>query len=86
MPDLARRNVDYAGGLLIQGSSNVFVEGSGVVRVGDLVQPHGSHVAPITITQGSSKVFVDGNAVCRVGDRASCGHTISSGSSKISVG
>ena len=35
MPGIARNGVDIAGGVAIEGSSNVKVNGSGVVRIGD---------------------------------------------------
>ena len=42
MPGIARDEAeDFAGGALIEGSSNVFAEGRPVVRVGDLVASHG---------------------------------------------
>ena len=42
MPGVARdAGTDAAGGALIQGSGNVFVEGKPVVRIGDAVAGHG---------------------------------------------
>ena len=35
MPGIARKNIDIAGGVAIEGSQNVFVNGIGVVRAGD---------------------------------------------------
>ena len=87
MPGVLRKNTDIAGGVIIAGSSKVFADGLGVVRIGDAVAPHspgGSHNSS-TMAQGSSKVFADGIAVCRSGDAATCGHTGSPGSSKVIV-
>jgi uncharacterized Zn-binding protein involved in type VI secretion len=77
MPGIARDNgKDIAGGVLIQGSSNVFVNGKPAVRKGDLVATHGKppHAGP-KMVGSSSSVFVNGKGVCRAGDAASCGHT-----------
>ena len=79
MPGIARDDgQDVAGGALIQGSSNVFVENKPVVRIGDAVAGHGRspHNSP-TMSAGSGNVFANGIGVCREGDAASCGHTAS---------
>lgn len=56
-----------------ESSSNVFVEGVGVVRLGDTMNPHSTptnkckpHSPPLA--SGSPNVFVNGVAVGRVGD------------------
>jgi uncharacterized Zn-binding protein involved in type VI secretion len=73
--EILRKNIDYAGGLIIGGSTNVFVNGVGVVRIGDQVSPHGRDIHSSSVmAQGSSSVFVNGISVCRVGDLATCGH------------
>ena len=41
MPGIARNGQDVAGGVAIQGSSNVNVNSKGVVRLGDNVASHG---------------------------------------------
>lgn len=81
MPGIARANQDSAGGLVIEGSPNVFVENKPVVRVGDHIQGHGDspHDNPV-MAQGSPNIFVNGIAVCRAGDLASCGHPVSGSS------
>lgn len=81
MPAILRQNIDYAGGLIIGGSTNVFVNGAGVVRLNDQVASHGSgpHGSAI-MAAGSSTVFCNGLPVCRVGDPATCGHTGTGGS------
>ena len=86
MPGIARdAGTDVAGGAIIQGSSNVFANGSPVARVGDAVAGHGrgSHRSPV-MAAGSSNVFANGIAVCRAGDPATCGHP-ASGSSNVFV-
>jgi len=78
-----RATVDYAGGLILTGSPNVFINGKPVVRVGDVVSPHGSgsHGSAVMAT-GSATFSVNGIPVCRVGDLASCGHVGSPGSTQ----
>lgn len=75
MPGVTRKSADSAGGTLIAGSSNVFVDGNPVVRIGDAIAGHGDspHDSPV-MAAGSGTVFVNGIAVCRAGDAASCGH------------
>jgi len=70
------------------GSSNVFVNGVGVVRKGDAVESHTfappacpSHT-PGLVTF-SPNVFVNNLNLGRLGDRYDCGATISSGSSNV---
>jgi uncharacterized Zn-binding protein involved in type VI secretion len=72
MSNILRKNIDFAGGLIVTGSPNVFVNGASVVRIGDTVNSHGDHSTSSMIT-GSSKVFVNGVGLCRAGDVASCG-------------
>jgi uncharacterized Zn-binding protein involved in type VI secretion len=85
MPSLLRKNLDYAGGLIITGSDNVFVNGYGIVRVNDTVASHSGHNTTYMIS-GSSKVFANGRAVCRVGDLAACGHSGTGGSQNTTTG
>ena len=42
MPGILRQNQDTTvdGALIIEGSSNVFINGKGAVRIGDHIQPH----------------------------------------------
>jgi uncharacterized Zn-binding protein involved in type VI secretion len=81
-------------GIIDQGSTNVFVNGRGAVRVGD----SDTHTEPIfldigficvdhTVTVGSAstKVFVNGRGLARVGDTFS-GELISTGSSNVFSG
>ena len=86
MPGIARKNIDIAGGVAIEGSQNVFVNGEGVVRIGDKVASHGlsPHTPTPPMIEGSSNVFVNGIGVVRAGDKANCNHNIT-GSSNVSV-
>jgi uncharacterized Zn-binding protein involved in type VI secretion len=86
MPGIARdAGVDVAGGLVIQGSGNVFADTKPVVRIGDAIAWHGKgpHASPV-MSQGSSNVFANNIAVSRAGDVATCGHPVS-GSSDVFV-
>jgi uncharacterized Zn-binding protein involved in type VI secretion len=86
MSGIARIGADAAGGTIITGSTDTFVNGAGVARIGDVIQPHGDgeHQNSVLIT-GSSTVFVNGIPLCRAGDISSCGHP-TSGSSDTSAG
>jgi uncharacterized Zn-binding protein involved in type VI secretion len=81
-----RKGLDTAGGVLIQGSPNVFVNGAASVRIGDAVAGHGNspHSSPRMVT-GSSSVFINKISACRRGDRASCGHR-ATGSFNVFIG
>lgn len=86
MPGATRKQIDSAGGRLIQGSPNVFVNGQPLVRKNDKVMSHGrqKHSQPYMI-EGSSTVFCNGKPVCREGHLASCGHK-ATGSSDVFIG
>lgn len=86
MPGITRKDIDTAGGVLLQGSSNVFVNGRSMVRIGDAVQGHspGVHSNPVMV-QGSSSVFCNRTPVCRAGHQASCGHP-ATGSVNVFIG
>lgn len=86
MPGIARKDTDTAGGTIVGGSSDVFIENKGAVRIGDAVTGHGlgKHAGPKMET-GSGTVFVNGIAVCRAGDTADCGHA-ATGSGTVSAG
>ena len=87
MPGISRNGQDVAGGVAIQGSSNVNVNSKGVVRLGDKVASHGiaPHSPTPPMTSSSSTVKVNSIGVVREGDSASCGHTIS-GSNNVNAG
>jgi len=66
------------------GSSDVFVEGIGVVRIGDAMLAHPyvpcgcpSHAPPLTVA--SAYVYANGIRIGRIGDLYTGGHVISSG-------
>ena len=86
MPGVARKTVDTAGGVAIEGSENVFVNGESVVRIGDRVTSHGlsPHSPTPPMIEGSENVFVNGIGVVRAGDKANCNHNIT-GSLNVSV-
>lgn len=70
------------GGVVLNGSSTVKIDGRPVALVGSSIAPHGK--APHSnsrITSGSSTVFIGGVPVARVGDSTLCGHPVSGGSS-----
>ena len=73
-----------------QGSSNVFINGLGVVRVGDHwvnhTCTHDGETHDSVGLAGSSKVFVNGIAVMRVGDPIACGSAVAQGSSNVFFG
>jgi uncharacterized Zn-binding protein involved in type VI secretion len=68
----------------VESSGNVFVNGRGVVRVGDAFKPHCKHSR--VVASGSHNVYVNGRQVCRIGDKLSCGDIVCEGSSNVFVG
>lgn len=71
-------------------STDVFVNGRGVVRQGDPILPH---TCPSTPPQthggtfiGGGTVFVNGKAVQTIGSPVSCGDTAAGGSGDVFVG
>lgn len=85
--NVLKKNVSIAGGLLTGGSTDVFIEGAGAVRLGDADASHGAgpHAAA-TMAAGSATVFVNGLKLCREGDAATCGHTGSGGATTVQAG
>lgn len=84
MPGVVRdTGRDFAGGPLIRGSSNVYVNNRPLVRIGDNVARHGKgrHAAPV-MAVGSGNVFTNNIPTCRAGDIATCGHP-ANGSSNV---
>ena len=72
-----------------KGSSTVFAEGTGVVRVGDAVEIHDlpkciPHAPPLA--EGSSTVFADGQPIGRKGDTYGGGEKILSGAGSVIAG
>jgi uncharacterized Zn-binding protein involved in type VI secretion len=68
----------------IECSCDVFVNGRGVVRVGDAFEPHCLHSR--VVSKGSSSVYVNGRQVCRIGDPLSCGDRVCEGSDNVFAG
>lgn len=86
MKGVTRKQIDSAGGKLLEGSSNVFVNGKSLVRRGDRVQSHGrANHSAAKMVEGSSTVFCNGKPVCRRGHKATCGHP-ATGSSNVFIG
>ena len=72
-------------------SGNVFANGVGIVRLGDLVTSHpfpgsGCPQHAPGLAGGSSTVFINGLAAGRQGDAYGCGATILSGSGNVNIG
>lgn len=71
------------------GSSDVFAEGTGVVRVGDAVQIHnipGCTPHAPTLAVGSDTVFANNKAIGRKGDTYAGSEKITSGASTVIAG
>lgn len=86
MPGAARKGADQAGGALVEGSSDVIVNNTQSVRLGDAVASHGDcpHCSA-KMVEGSSTVLVNNKPMSFQGNHASCGHT-ASGSGDVIVG
>jgi len=87
MTGIARKTLDAAGGVAIEGSPNVYVNGQPVVRNGDRVAGHGlpPHSPPPAMIASCKNLYVNGILVVRETNSATCGHTIS-GSTNTFVG
>lgn len=82
----SRKSVDLAGGVILTGSSNVFIEGVPIALNNATVQSHGNSPHNFAVVAATTtKVFVNNIPVIRQGDRASCAHR-ASGSKKVYVG
>lgn len=64
-------------------SDNVFINGLGAHRVGDLWAPHRGHTS-VQLT-GSPDVIVNSQPIARVGDDIACGSKNAQGSTDVSV-
>lgn len=70
-------------------SEDVFINGRGAGRVGDIYilhscpahSPHSGHIAA-----GSSSVFTNSRAAARIGDPVSCGGSVAEGSEDVIIG
>ena len=73
----------------IEGSSNVYINGSPIMRQGDAFE---SHACPDesehsrSLAGGSGSVFINGKPAGRVGDAISCGGTVIEGSTSVNIG
>jgi uncharacterized Zn-binding protein involved in type VI secretion len=77
MASIAIKNISTAGGLIIEGSLNVFINGYGIARDGDGVASH--DISPhdaATLIAGSRKIYVNGKRVVVAGDFATCGDVV----------
>lgn len=72
---------------VISASSNVTVNGLGVVRLGDqwAVHTDGNTTHDGVSSTGSSSVFVNGLGIVTIGNSISCGSTCIEGSSNVSA-
>ena len=71
------------------GSSNVFINGIGVVTVGDSYAVHCDPTPSChgsVLAAGSGTVNVNGKALGRVGDPVACGSVVAVGSSNVFAG
>jgi len=88
MADIARVKTDTAKGIILgPGASTVFADGKKVSLIGDKVAAHGKspHTAPTLVSAGASTVLADGGIPAMKGTVATCGHSVSSGSSTVKV-
>ncbi len=75
--------VPHVGGTIIQGESNVLVNGNPVATMGSICTCIG---AIGTVIQGSPTVFVNGKPIACVGDMTQHGGIITSGSPNVFIG
>ena len=71
------------------GSTSVFINGFGAVRLGDAPTPHptiGCVPDPSLLTTGSSSVFINGFPAGRIGDLYTLDNIIISGSTNVFIG
>lgn len=73
----------------VEASTDVFVDGLGVVRVGDSYAVHCNSTPSChdgRLLQGSPTVFVNGKPMGRVGDPVDCGDTVAEGAETVFCG
>lgn len=74
----------HVGGIILEGSSDVLIDGRAAARLGDKAKcEHGS---PDKIIQGSASVFIDHKPAARMGDKTEHGGVIAEGSSNVLIG
>lgn len=71
-------------GKIIEGASQVLIEGQPAARVGDTIECADGSLQKIT--EGSSCVFIEGKAAARQGDSSEHGGTINSGAGQVFIG
>jgi len=89
-----RGDINTAGGMAVDASTTVLVNGRGVVYPGSLVTPHPCcgakgcdiHCSAVVVGPGSSTVLVEGKRVIRKGDWDLCSHTRATASSDVTCG
>ena len=95
MPGVVRRgDTNSVGGVAVGASSDVLVNGRGVVYPSSIVTPHpccggkgcNAHCAATVTGPGSSTVTVNGKRVIRQGDSDSCGHARATSSPNVICG
>ena len=89
MAGVGRAGTDKAGGdIPVSLQTTVLANGSPIIVKGSIVLPHGEppHNVPHVMVGASGTVFAGGIPVCRAGDAASCGHTLTPGSSDVNAG
>lgn len=70
-------------------SANVFVNGMGLGRLGDIYASHGCVTHPShmdSIAAGSSTVFINGLPAARIGDAVSIAGAVRDGSGNVFIG
>ena len=74
--------------MIINGSSDVYVNGVAIAFEGSKIVPHkrGKSFHDGVVSKGSSSVFVNGKPVARVNDPISCGDEIADGSKNVECG
>lgn len=79
---------DAAGGKIMKGAANVFVEGKPAGLHTSLITPHAPYTYPhltSKTTEGSPNVYIENCPVLRIGSHTTCGHKIVSGAGNVFV-
>ena len=79
---------DYAGAAIVGPSSTtVVVDNKPVALLGDSVSGHGEapHVGATLVGPGAQKLLVDSQVPAKAGTLATCGHSVTPGSSTVIV-
>lgn len=89
LKDICTGHGDFPPRPIIEGSSNVFVNGKPCARIGDELDVH-CNMDPSchkgNVATGSGSVFANGIGVGRLGDKVSCGGTIATASGNVFAG